>query len=63
MVIPELLVATGMCQSRSEGRRLVHQGGVRIDGEPVESVDQVVAPGEKVLQAGKRRFVRLVPTE
>ena len=63
MAIPELLVVAGMCQSRSEGRRLVHQGGVRINGEPVESIDHVVAPGEKVLQAGKRRFVRLVPPE
>jgi tyrosyl-tRNA synthetase len=63
MAIPELLVVTGMCKSRSEGRRLVRQGGVRIDGEPVESVDLVVVPGERVLQAGKRRFVRLVPPE
>jgi tyrosyl-tRNA synthetase len=63
IAIPELLVVTGMCQSRSEARRLVQQGGVRIDGEPVELVDHVVMPGEKVLQAGKRRFVRLVPSE
>jgi tyrosyl-tRNA synthetase len=60
MAIPELLVAAGLCESRSDGRRLVEQGGVRIDGEPVESVDLVVAPGERVLQAGKRHFVRLV---
>jgi tyrosyl-tRNA synthetase len=61
MVVPELLVVAGLCPSKSDGRRLVEQGGVRIDGELVESVNQVVAPGEKVLQAGKRRFVRLVP--
>lgn len=60
MAIPELLVVAGLCQSTSEARRLVYQGGVRIDGEPVESVDLVVAPGERVLQAGKRHFVRLV---
>jgi tyrosyl-tRNA synthetase len=63
MAIPELLVVAGLCQSRSEARRLVEQGGVRIDGELVESVAQLVTPGEKVLQAGKRRFVRLVPPE
>jgi tyrosyl-tRNA synthetase len=61
MAVPELLVVAGLCPSKSDGRRLVEQGGVRIDGELVESVNQVVAPGEKVLQAGKRRFVRLVP--
>ena len=63
MAIPELLVTAGLCHSRSEGRRLVEQGGVRIDGMPVESVDQIVAPGLRVLQAGKRRFVRLVLPE
>jgi tyrosyl-tRNA synthetase len=58
--IPELLMAAGMCDSTSAGRRLVLQNGVRIDGELVESVDHVVLPGERVLQAGKRKFVRLV---
>ena len=63
MTIPDLLVIGGLCLSKSDGRRLVEQGGVRIDGELVESVDQVVVPGERVLQAGRRRFVRLVPPE
>ncbi len=63
MAIPELLVVAGLCDSKSEARRLVQQGGVRIDGELVESIDQIVAPGEKVLQAGRRRFVRLVLPE
>jgi hypothetical protein len=39
----------------------VLQGGVRVDGVLVESVDYVVVPGERVPQVGKRRFVRLVP--
>ena len=48
--------------SSSEARRLIRQGGVKLDGEtlPAETLD--VAPGEldgKVLQAGKRRFRRL----
>jgi len=61
MALPELLLAAGMCRTKSDGRRLVLQGGVRIDGRRVESVDYVVAPGGQVLQVGKRRFVRLVP--
>jgi tyrosyl-tRNA synthetase len=59
--IPHLLVVAGLCRSTSQGRRLVEQGGVRLDGRRVQSVDEVVAPGEAVLQVGKRRFVRLVP--
>ena len=59
--VPDLLLAAGLCRSKSQGRRLVQQGGVRLDGELIESIEQVVMPGEKVLQVGKRRFVRLLP--
>ena len=61
MAVPELLLAAGMCRTKSDGRRLVLQGGVRLDGMRVESVDCIIAPGGQVLQLGKRRFVRLVP--
>jgi tyrosyl-tRNA synthetase len=48
--------------SRSEGRRLLEQGGVRIDGEPLSAEEQDL-PAERlegaVLQVGKRRFRRL----
>jgi tyrosyl-tRNA synthetase len=43
----------------SEARRLIGQGGVRLDGEPLTDLD---LPRERLrgalLQAGKRRFVR-----
>jgi tyrosyl-tRNA synthetase len=48
--------------SRSEGRRLLAQGGIRLDGEPLGPDDQDL-PAERldgaVLQVGKRRFRRL----
>jgi tyrosyl-tRNA synthetase len=48
--------------SRSEGRRLLAQGGVRLDGEALSGDDQDL-PAERldgaVLQVGKRRFARL----
>lgn len=59
MRIADLLQAAGLCDSKSEGRRLVEQGGVRLDGQVVESVDRMVVPGDQVLQVGKRRFVQL----
>jgi tyrosyl-tRNA synthetase len=46
--------------STSEARRLIAQGGVRLDGDPVHELD--LPRGRlagAVLQAGKRRFVRL----
>jgi tyrosyl-tRNA synthetase len=47
--------------STSEARRLITQGGVRVDGLPVAELDldRSVLEGA-TLQAGKRRFVRLV---
>lgn len=49
--------------STSEARRLIAQGGVKLDGEGVasESLDLPVGKlGGRVLQVGKRRFVRLL---
>jgi tyrosyl-tRNA synthetase len=46
--------------STSEARRLISQGGVKIDSRPVRELDVPRATLEgAVLQAGKRRFVRL----
>ncbi len=58
----DILQANGLIQSRSEGRRLLDQGGIRLDGEPLhdgEAVIQVPAGQSRVLQVGKRRFIRL----
>jgi tyrosyl-tRNA synthetase len=55
----DLLTSAEFAPSRAQAKRLIAQGGVRLDGEPVESADQRLQPGEYVLQAGKRRFVRV----
>ncbi|HJX38702.1 MAG TPA: tyrosine--tRNA ligase, partial [Anaerolineae bacterium] len=39
--IVELLAASGLASSKGEARRLIQQGGVRLDGEKVASIDQV----------------------
>ncbi len=59
--IVDLIHAAGLTRSRSDARRLIQQGGVTLDGEPVASIEMVVEPREAVLQVGKRRFLRLVP--
>jgi tyrosyl-tRNA synthetase len=56
------LLAQEFEMSSSEARRVIDQGGVRLDGEAVEAgrfdlpVDELAG---KVLQVGKRRFRRL----
>jgi tyrosyl-tRNA synthetase len=57
--LPALLVERLGVASTSEARRLIAQGGVRIDGEPVADLDVPRARlQDAVLQAGKRRFLR-----
>jgi tyrosyl-tRNA synthetase len=54
------VIADAFGISRSEGRRLIAQGGVQLDGVPVEEVD--LEPDRldgRVLRVGKRRFRRL----
>jgi tyrosyl-tRNA synthetase len=62
--IVDLLVATDLAKSKSEARRLIGQGGVRLDGEKVDSIEGMVSIQDgMILQVGKRRFVRLVRDE
>jgi len=54
------LLADAFGLSTSEARRLIAQGGVKVDGESVNEIDVPRTRLEgTVLQAGKRRFVRL----
>lgn len=54
----DVLEASGLVKSRSEGRRLIAQKGIRLDGEMLEDPNQAF-PHPGVLQAGKRRFTRV----
>jgi tyrosyl-tRNA synthetase len=54
----DVLQDSGMIQSRSEGRRLISQNGVRLDGEVLDDPNQLF-PHPGVLQAGKRRFTKV----
>jgi tyrosyl-tRNA synthetase len=57
--LPAVLVELGI-PSTSEARRLIAQGGVRVNGEEITEVDVPRATLEGALvQAGKRRFARL----
>ena len=54
----DVLVAANLVTSKSEGRRMFEQKGVKLDGEVLEKFD-VPFPHPGVLQVGKRRFVRV----
>ncbi len=60
--LPKLLAVLGLADSNSHARRLIEQGGVRLDGQPVDG-DALELPANelkgRVLQVGRRGFARL----
>lgn len=59
--ICQLMKAVEFAKSTSEARRLVRQGGVRLDEVVVTDQDfQVPAQGETILQVGRRRVMKIV---
>jgi tyrosyl-tRNA synthetase len=54
----EVMAAAGLVASKSDGRRMIEQKGVKLDGEILEKFDALF-PHPGVLQVGKRRFVRV----
>jgi tyrosyl-tRNA synthetase len=59
--IPAVLAEAALAPSTSEARRLIAQGAVRVNGEPLSELDVPRATLEGALvQVGKRRFMRFV---
>jgi tyrosyl-tRNA synthetase len=58
----DVLVSSGMVSSRSDGRRLIDQGGIRLDGQVLRDPNMKLLTGG-VLQAGKRHYLRLVQSQ
>lgn len=63
--LASILNLSGLCKSGGEGRRKIQEGGVKLDGEKVVDAEATFQNPEelhgKVLQLGKKNFIRLVP--
>jgi tyrosyl-tRNA synthetase len=59
MGIAQVLKQAQLTSSTSEAMRMVEQGGVKLNGEKVSDKALTLAPGEYVLQVGKRKFARV----
>ncbi len=60
--IVALLTGAGLTKSNGDARRLIKQGGIKLDGSPVTNVDSEVPLDEPhLLQVGKRRFAKILP--
>jgi tyrosyl-tRNA synthetase len=58
-----VLAESGLVASSGEGKRLTLEGGIRLDGEQLKDPMQMIeipAGAEKILQVGRRKFVKLV---
>ena len=56
----EAMQAAGFAGSRGEARRLIKQGGVKLDEVRLEDPEAVLETGTYLIQVGKRRFARLL---
>lgn len=63
IALPQLLVDAGLVSSTSDGRRMIRQSAVLIDGTKATDVNMLILPeGEKLIKVGKRRFCKIVFT-
>ncbi len=62
--IVNLLVRTDLVKSKNEAKRLINQGGIKVNQEKItdENLD-LVMDKEYIIQAGKRSFRKIVPLE
>ncbi len=61
VLVAKVLVQAGLAQSNSEARRLMTQGGVKIEGEAVRDIKATLgdASSPTLVQVGKRKFARI----
>ncbi|WP_195237080.1 tyrosine--tRNA ligase [Romboutsia sp. 1001285H_161024_C4] len=58
--LAQIIVDNKLTPSKSELRRLVKQGGVKVNSEKIADLQEVVAEGELVVQIGKKKFIKVV---
>jgi len=60
MKLAKIMALAGVAKSNSEARRLIQQGAVEVDQQPVKDVDvELPSTGKHILRVGKKRFVQV----
>lgn len=57
--LPKIMKEHGLTKSTSEAIRLIKQGAVRVNNEPLGNPDIKIKAGEYIVKVGKRRFIRI----
>jgi tyrosyl-tRNA synthetase len=58
--LSELLFVSKMVSSKNEARRLIEQGGAKVDNEKVTADTEIEVKDGMILQAGKRKFKKII---
>lgn len=58
--LSELLFVSKMVASKNEARRLIEQGGAKVDNEKVTADTEIEIKDGMILQAGKRKFKKII---
>ena len=58
--LSELLFVSKMVSSKNEARRLIEQGGAKVDNEKVTADTEIEIKNGMILQAGKRKFKKII---
>ncbi len=56
LTVIEMIVQSGLAESKAQAKRLIQQGGVSVDGEKINSESALRGAGEYLLKVGKRHF-------
>lgn len=59
MDLAKLLIDNNIIKSKNELRRLMEQGGVRINNKKIEKLDNANFDEETIIQIGKKKFLRI----
>jgi tyrosyl-tRNA synthetase len=61
MKLAKIIALAGAAKSNSESRRLIQQGAVEVNEQPVKDIDaELAVSGEYILRVGKKRFVKVI---
>ena len=58
----DILLSEKLIVSKGEGKRLINQNAVKVDGKVCDDINQTISPSNKdiIVKVGKRRFLRIV---
>ena len=58
----EILLSEKLIVSKGEGKRLINQNAVKVDGKVCDDINQTISPSDEdiIVKVGKRRFLRIV---